>query len=810
MKDKLTIHNSQNNRMFLVSLVLVILTILLAACGGQGPPPIETPQPPQETEQVVEPAPTEVPPTAVPEVDPEQVTAELWLLVGIGDAANPAVVEPDTLITLTFAPDGTVSGSSGCNNYSSTYELETNGSLTISTPFAATMMMCPKGMNQESAYLGALETATSLRITEEGRLEISYDSGQPYDEVLVYAPGETPLVGTQWLLLAFGDADSPTAVEAGTIVTAIFSEDGNLSGSGGCNYYAGSYEVSDDQISFGPLATTAKICPVGSEQETEYLSALDAAESFSLFGQRLSISYNDGQGILIFTSANLPLEGTLWTLVSIEGEPLTEGIEITALFKAGEGDEPDTVAGSAGCNNYTASFEVDGENLNIGPAAATRKFCETGMDEEAAYLAAIEGENTYQIIGDNLDLVTDSGTLSFVADRTPLIGALWQLVAMGDVDEPQEPVAGSNFTAQFSRNPNVPSGVVTGATGCNEYAAAYVANQDEIKINLPEKTRNEDCVPGLMEQEQQYFLALNNATTYQILGNVLFIPYDEGRQVLVFSATQTELVGFQPLTELDGTQWYLHFIHGAPILAGTLIDARFTINPDGQGGQMAGSAGCNTYNAIFGEGLGAQTAITSSGICFSPEGIMDQENSYLNSLSRSYGYWLTGNQLVVNTGLGTLTFRQNPPESAKDQTHLLQNKKWYLVNYNDKPSVVGTGEPFIFFNPDSTFSGFTGCNELGGEYATQLENITFTDIAAGSQPCPDDTSTKQQQVILANLQNAETFVVADTGMQIASDRGVLYYSSIPVQRPEPSEPPTAVITGPSEAMVGEIIRFDGS
>jgi PKD repeat protein len=60
------------------------------------------------------------------------------------------------------------------------------------------------------------------------------------------------------------------------------------------------------------------------------------------------------------------------------------------------------------------------------------------------------------------------------------------------------------------------------------------------------------------------------------------------------------------------------------------------------------------------------------------------------------------------------------------------------------------------------------------------------------------------------LENAETFVVADTGMQISSDRGVLYYSSIPVQRPEPGEPPTAVILGPSEASVGEIVRFDGS
>jgi heat shock protein HslJ len=804
-KNKNSLNLSSNRILFGIG--LLVLTFLLAACGGEPPAPTEQPA---ETEQVVEIAPTEIPPTPVPEVDVEQVYAELWLLVGYGDAANPRVVESDTVITLAFSPDGTVSGSSGCNNYASSFEIGPDGSLIIASPFAVTMMMCPRGMDQEAAYLGALETASSLRITEEDRLEILFDSGQPYDEILVYVPGETPLVGTQWMLLAFGDTDSPTAVETGTIITAVLSEDANVSGSGGCNYYAGSYEATDDQIGFGPLATTAKICPVGSEQETAYLEALSAAETFNLFGQRMSISYNDGQGILIYTSANLPLEGTQWTLVSVEGEPLREGIEITALFRSGEGDEAGSVAGSAGCNDYSASFQVEGDNLQIGPAATTRKICETGMDEESTYLSAIEGEHTYAIIGDNLDLVTESGTLSFVADRTPLIGALWVLVALGDIEEPQEPVEGSNFTAQFSRNPNAPSGVVAGTTGCNEYSAAFVANLEEIRINLPEKTANEDCVPGLFEQEQQYFLALNDAETYNILGNVMFIPYDEGRQVLVFAATQTEVVGLRPLSDLEGTQWFLHFINNAPILQGTLVDARFTVNPDGQGGRMAGSAGCNTYNAAFGEALGMETTLTSSTICFTPDGIMDQENSYLSSLSRAYGYWLTGNQLVVNTGSGALTYRQNPPDSAQDQTHLLQNVKWYLINYNVQPSVVGRAEPFIFFDLDNTFFGNTGCNEMSGEYVTQLEKISFQNITVSSEPCPDETSNKQERVTLVNLENAETFVVADTGMQIASGQGVLYYSRIPVQRPETSEPPTAVITGPQEASVGEIVRFDGS
>ncbi len=574
---------------------LVILALIISACGGVAPQPT-TAAPPIETEQVAEAAPTDVPPTPEPElvVDMDQIVDVLWVLLGYGDAAAPTVVERNTLITLVFTPDGSLNGSSGCNNYSSTYEVAPDGTLTIASPFAVTMMHCPSGMEQETAYLGALESAQSLGLNAVGRLEIVYDSDQPYDEKLVYAPGETPLVGTQWPLVGYSEADLLSPVETGTTITAIFSEDGNITGSGGCNYYAGSYETNEDQISIGPLATTGSICPVGSEQEQAYLEALGTAETFSLFGQRLSISYNDGQRVLIYTSANLPLTGTLWTLNAVDGEPIPEEITITAIFDPEVEDQPGRVAGSAGCNDYAAVYRLDGDNLQIETPAATRKFCETGMDEEAAFLAAIEGQHTFEIIGDTMDLVTDAGTLTYVADRTPLIGALWVLVSLGDVDEPQEPVEGANFTAQFTRNPESPSGVVAGTTGCNEYSAAYTSNLEEIKINLPQMTQNQDCVSGLFEQEQGYFLAMNNATTYTILGNTLILPYDEGRQALVFAATQTEIAGKRPLADLEGSQWFLHFINNTAIIPGTLIDARFTIAEDGLAGTLQGSAGCNS------------------------------------------------------------------------------------------------------------------------------------------------------------------------------------------------------------------------
>lgn len=789
--------------------MILMAAILLAACGGPSPQPTAAILP-VETEQGPEPAPTEVQPTPTPVVDMDQVVDALWVLVGFGDAASPAVVDPGTVINLVFTPEGNVSGSAGCNNYSSAYQVEDDGSLSIDTPFAVTRMYCPRGMDVETEYLGALETAQSLGVSPEGRLEIVYDSGQPFDQKLVYAQGETPLVETQWLLVAYGDVSAPTAVESGTAITVVFSEDGNVSGSGGCNYYAGSYEVDEGQISFGPLATTAMICPEGSDVEQAYLEALGTAETFELFGRNLSIGYNGGEEVLVYSSQNLPLIGTLWSLNAVDGEPIPEEISITAVFEPGTDEEPGLVAGSAGCNNYKAGLQLVEDGLEIETPATTLRFCETGMDEEVAYLAAIEGQHTYEILGDTLDLVTETGTLTYVADRTPLVGALWELVSLGEVDEPQEPVEGAHFTAQFTRDPKAPSGVMAGTTGCNEYSAVFTSNLEEIKVNLPQKTKNQDCVTGLFEQEQQYFLALNDATSYQILGGTLILPYDEGRQALVFAATQTEIAGKRPLSELDGSQWYLYFIDNAPILNGTLIDANFTVTEDGDSGELSGSAGCNTYYATFGAQLGVEATLTSSTACYKPDGVLTQEDQYLGALGRAYGYWLTGDQLVVNSGQGALTYRKSPPESASDQTHLLQNIKWYLVNYNQQPSVSGNAEPFLFFNLDYTFFGNTGCNEVSGEYTTDLGQISITGISAGELACPDDTSDKQERVILANLEQAEFFVVADESMQLGSERGTLYYATIPAERPEGGEPPTAVINGPDDAMVGDIVHFDGS
>jgi heat shock protein HslJ len=74
-----------------------------------------------------------------------------------------------------------------------------------------------------------------------------------------------------------------------------------ISGTAGCNSYHASYEASGGDISFGPIATTKKICPED-EQSTEdrYLQLLAEIGSYEVSGRSMSMNDTDGTPVLQF------------------------------------------------------------------------------------------------------------------------------------------------------------------------------------------------------------------------------------------------------------------------------------------------------------------------------------------------------------------------------------------------------------------------------------------------------------------------------------------------------------------------------
>src|SRR5512139_3166892 len=168
------------SRIAWLSSLLLILTFVISACQPAPAPAKLTSSPtkPAESTATAELVATEAAsPTPEPTADlAPQLLDKLWVLVAMGEAANPAVVEEGTVVTALFSSDGSLSGSGGCNNYNTGYELM-GDQLTVDSPIASTMMFCEGGMEQESAYLAALQSAGRIAFTSEGRLEIFYDVG---------------------------------------------------------------------------------------------------------------------------------------------------------------------------------------------------------------------------------------------------------------------------------------------------------------------------------------------------------------------------------------------------------------------------------------------------------------------------------------------------------------------------------------------------------------------------------------------------------------------------------------------------------
>ena len=103
-----------------------------------------------------------------------------------------------------------------------------------------------------------------------------------------------PLGGTRWTLVEL----EGVAVELGDKESAphlVLDEvSSRLSGSGGCNRLAGSYEVGDEGLRFGPIASTRMACSEAvMERESAFLAALAGVTGHRLDGSALELLDGD-------------------------------------------------------------------------------------------------------------------------------------------------------------------------------------------------------------------------------------------------------------------------------------------------------------------------------------------------------------------------------------------------------------------------------------------------------------------------------------------------------------------------------------
>lgn len=114
---------------------------------------------------------------------------------------------------------------------------------------------------------------------------------------------DTTLAGPTWRLVAFGEEADSLSVTKDAEITAVFSEGGRVSGSGGCNSYSASFERSGDSLTISRVASTKKACrPPLMEQERRFFSALRSVQSWRREDDRLDLTDGAGERLLRFVA----------------------------------------------------------------------------------------------------------------------------------------------------------------------------------------------------------------------------------------------------------------------------------------------------------------------------------------------------------------------------------------------------------------------------------------------------------------------------------------------------------------------------
>jgi len=123
-------------------------------------------------------------------------------------------------------------------------------------------------------------------------------------------------------------------------------------------------------------------------------------------------------GIVVIAVVALALSGcettkaferTTWQLTELAGASVTalpEGQEAHLFFDEGP---PQRASGSTGCNRLAASYSLRGSGLKFGPIATTKRACLEVMEQEQAFLAALQAVDGWRIVDGRLVLLDTRG-----------------------------------------------------------------------------------------------------------------------------------------------------------------------------------------------------------------------------------------------------------------------------------------------------------------------------------------------------------------------------------------------------------------
>lgn len=429
--------------------------------------------------------------------------------------------------------------------------------------------------------------------------------------------------GTVWKLDSFGQNNDA----ANGILTLSFNN-GVASGSSGVNTYAGSYTVStgDGKLTFSGIASTKMTGPAAlMTQETKYLNALSQTALYTLSGETLTLKDANGNTLLTFKE---PLTGTSWKLISYTPASKTAQLDaaglVTIMFEP-NGD----LSGNTGINNYEATWNLNGKELDISQPSITKMVGPQFMeDQESDYISLLGSVAGFTLSAVQLDLINAAG-VPIMSFEPILPGTSWQLMEI-DGEKIQ---TDTQTTLTFNED-----GTVTGQAPVNRFAGNWhLSGVNGLTFSNVASTMLISTDSFAVATEQQYFSIINSITNYAVTDNSLTLTDNTGDS-LEFAPVYQNILGSTAWQLADNSAVTLSFSPDASKIFGqgpiNTFSASITYNQYGE---------VSVSNFISSRMGGTQTQMTT-------------EQNFFNVIEELETVAFSSGQLVLSDGIDTIYF----------------------------------------------------------------------------------------------------------------------------------------------------------
>lgn len=232
-------------------------------------------------------APVPVSPEAAPEAAPTRPSATNQL--------SP------TQPTMFLRENGNVTGSSGCNQYSSTLMRASDGTSRLG-PVITSKKACLNRTTRalETTFFGALRRASRVDINAD-KVDIFAPNGQRTAQLSAVGARQAGpnFYGKKWILRRLN-----RVALSGTNLPTITFTDSQASGTTGCNNYTIDHVRRNGRSRFsgGIMTEMACVAAPGNGLEGRYMTALRTVTAIQITGSSLTMRSSDGRIVMVFAA----------------------------------------------------------------------------------------------------------------------------------------------------------------------------------------------------------------------------------------------------------------------------------------------------------------------------------------------------------------------------------------------------------------------------------------------------------------------------------------------------------------------------